>query len=214
MSKNIIITGHTSGIGKAIYDKFKDVSCHSIIGMSRSNGYDIEKDFDKIVEQASGAELFINNAYRDSQQLKLFHALKDKVGMMVVMGSVSRMYPELVPTDYVHDKQALAEACRLESINPNGIPILHLDLSFLEGTTVDTDHASAFTSDYTTPLDDVVETIMFWAQKPSIRQVEFRWKLTNHVYTELKRINSDHSAIDALYAFSAARASGHQCSSI
>jgi hypothetical protein len=214
MSKNIIITGHTSGIGKAIYDKFKDVSCHNIIGMSRSNGYDIEKDFDKIVEQASGAELFINNAYRDSQQLKLFHALKDKVGMMVVMGSVSRLYPELVPTDYVHDKQALAEACRLESINPNGIPILHLDLSFLEGTTVDTDHASAFTSDYTTPLDDVVETIMFWAQKPSIRQVEFRWKLTNHVYTELKRINSDHSAIDALYAFSAARASGHQCSSI
>jgi len=187
--KKIVITGHTSGIGKAIYDKFNEISCREIVGMSRSNGYDIEKDFDKIVEEATGAEFFINNAYRDEQQLKLFHALKDKVDMMVVMGSVSRMYPELIPTDYVHDKQALAEACRLESINPNGIPVLHLDLSFLEGTEINSDDPTAFTSDYNTPLEDVVDTIIFWAQKPSIRQVEFRWKLTDHVRAELERIN-------------------------
>jgi hypothetical protein len=212
--KKIIITGHTNGVGKAIYDKFKKISCREIVGMSRSNGYDIEKDFDKIVEEATGAELFINNAYRDSQQLKLFHALKNKVDMMVVMGSVSRLYPELIPTQYVHDKQALAEACRLESINPDGIPILHLDLSFLEATEINKDDTTAFNSDYNTPLSDVVDTIIFWAQKPSIRQVEFRWKLTNHVYNELKRINTDHFALDALYKSSAARASGHQNSSI
>jgi len=157
--------------------------------MSRSNGYDIEKDFDKIVQEATGADFFVNNAYRDGQQLKLFHALKDKVNMMVVMGSVSRHYPELIPTDYVHDKQALAEACRLESINPNGIPILHLDLSFIEGTEIQGDDPTAFLSDYNTPLNDIVDTIMFWAQKPTIRQIEFRWKLTEHVRKELERIN-------------------------
>ena len=189
MSNKIIITGHTSGIGKAIFDKFNEISCHEIIGMSRSNGYDIEKDFDKIVAEAEGAELFINNAYRDKQQLKLFHALKNKVDMMIVMGSVSRHYPELIPTDYVHDKQELAEACRLESINPNGIPVLHLDLSFIEGTEIDTNEPTAFTSDYTTSYSDIVETIIFWAQKPSIRQIEFRWKLTPFVKSELERIN-------------------------
>ena len=190
MSENkIVITGHTKGIGKAIFDKFTEVSCHEIIGMSRSNGYDIEKDFDKIVQEATGADFFVNNAYRDGQQLKLFHALKDKVNMMVVMGSVSRHYPELIPTDYVHDKQALAEACRLESINPNGIPILHLDLSFIEGTEIQGDDTTAFLSDYNTPLNDIVDTIMFWAQKPTIRQIEFRWKLTEHVKSELERIN-------------------------
>lgn len=190
MSK-IIITGHTSGLGKAIYDKFTQESCREIIGMSRSNGYDIEKDFDKIVEESKGAELFINNAYRDKQQLKLFNALKDKVDMMVVMGSVSRHYPELVPTDYVQDKQQLAEACRLESIKPNGIPILHLDLSFIEGTEINEKDNTAFTSDYNTPISDIVETIIFWAQKPTIRQIEFRWKLTPHVMQELKRINPE-----------------------
>ena len=190
MSENkIVITGHTKGIGKAIFDKFTEVSCHEIIGMSRSNGYDIEKDFDKIVQEATGADFFVNNAYRDGQQLKLFHALKDKVNMMVVMGSVSRHYPELIPTDYVHDKQALAEACRLESINPNSIPILHLDLSFIEGTEIQGDDTTAFLSDYNTPLNDIVDTIMFWAQKPTIRQIEFRWKLTEHVRKELERIN-------------------------
>ena len=187
--KKIVITGHTKGIGKAIHDKFTEVSCREIVGMSRSNGYDLEKDFDRIVEEATGAELFINNAYRDQQQLKLFHALKDKVDMMVVMGSVSRMYPELIPTDYVHDKQALAEACRLESINPKGIPILHLDLSFLEGTEINESDPTAFKSDYNTPLNDIVETIIFWAQKPSIRQIEFRWKLTPFVKSGLERIN-------------------------
>lgn len=187
--KKIVITGHTNGIGKAIYDKFTEISCREIVGMSRSNGYDIDKDFNKVVEEAEGAEIFINNAYRDKQQLKLFHALKDKVDMMVVMGSVSRFYPELIPTDYVHDKQELAEACRLESINPNSIPILHLDLSFLEGTTISKEDPTAFTSDYNTPLEDVVDTIIFWAQKPTIRQVEFRWKLTEHVMREFKRIN-------------------------
>jgi hypothetical protein len=189
MTKKIVITGHTGGIGKAIYDKFTEVSCHEIIGMSRSNGYDIESDFDKVVEEAIGAEIFINNAYRDEQQLKLFHALKDKVDMMVVMGSVSRHYPELIPTDYVHDKQELAEACRLESINPNGIPILHLDLSFIEGTEINNNDPTAFKSDYNTSFEDIVDTIIFWAQKPSIRQVEFRWKLTEQVRAELERIN-------------------------
>lgn len=189
MDKKIVITGHTAGIGKAIYDRFTAVSCRQIVGMSRSNGYDIDKDFDRIVEEATGAEMFINNAYRDRQQLKLFHALKNKVDMMIVMGSVSRFYPELIPTQYVHDKQALAEACRRESINPNGIPILHLDLSFIEGTVVPENHPTAFVSDYNTAKDDIVDTIIFWAQKPSIRQVEFRWKLTSHVYSELIRIN-------------------------
>lgn len=195
----IVITGHTSGIGKEIYDKFKEISCREIIGMSRSNGYDIEHDFDKIVEEATGAEMFINNAYRGSQQLKLFHALKNKVDMMVVMGSVSRFYPNLILTDYVNDKQDLAEACRLESINPNGIPILHLDLGFIEGTQVNNTDPTAFVSDYNITKQDIVDTIIFWAQKPSIRQIEFRWKLTPFVYNQLKKANPDHTELNNLY---------------
>jgi hypothetical protein len=75
------------------------------------------------------------------------------------------------------------------SLTPTGIPLLHLDLGFIEGTTIEGDDPTAFVSDYTTPKDDIVDTIIFWAQKPTIRQIEFRWKLTPFVYEQLQRVN-------------------------
>ena len=180
----VVITGHTYGIGKALYDSFKSAEWE-VVGLSRSNGYDIDADFDRVVEAATGADLFINNAYRDKQQTRLVHALKDKVAKMVVMGSVSRHYPELIHTDYVHDKQELAEACRLISIDPNGIDILHLDLSFIEQSIPHND-PTTFTSDYVIKFDEIINAIDFWTTNPKIRQMEFVWKLTPFVYSQLK----------------------------
>ena len=180
----VVITGHTYGIGKALYDSFKSAEWE-VVGLSRSNGYDIDADFDKVVEAATGADLFINNAYRDKQQTRLVHALKNNVKKMIVMGSVSRLYPELIHTDYVHDKQELAEACRLISIDPNGIDILHLDLSFIEQT-IPNDDPTAFTSDYVIKFDEILSAIDFWTVNPKIRQMEFVWKLTPFVFDQLK----------------------------
>jgi hypothetical protein len=180
----VVITGHTYGIGKALYDSFKSAEWE-VVGLSRSNGYDIDADFDKVVEVAQGADLFINNAYRDKQQTNLVYALKDKVKKMIVMGSVSRHYPELIHTDYVHDKQELAEACRLISIDPNGIDILHLDLSFIEQP-IPNDDPTSFTSDYVITFDEILSAIDFWTVNPKIRQIEFVWKLTPFVFSQLK----------------------------
>jgi len=182
----VVITGHTYGIGKALYENFQSYGGWEVVGLSRSNGYDIDKDFDKVVEAASGCFLFINNAYRDQQQTKLVYALKDKVTKMIVMGSVSRLYPELIHTDYVHDKQELAEACRLISIDPNGIDLLHLDLSFIEGMP-DSEDPTHFVSDYNLKFEEIVSAVNFWMTNPKIRQIEFRWKLTPFVYAQLKQ---------------------------
>jgi hypothetical protein len=182
----VVITGHTQGIGKALYEHFQTFGGWEVVGLSRSNGYDIDADFDRVVESASGCFLFINNAYRDQQQTKLVHALKDKVAKMIVMGSVSRLYPELIHTDYVHDKQELAEACRLISIDPTGIDLLHLDLSFIEGMP-DNNDPTHFVSDYNLKFEEIISAIDFWMTNPKIRQIEFRWKLTPFVYDQLKQ---------------------------
>jgi hypothetical protein len=108
---------------------------------------------------------------------------------MIVMGSISRLYPELIPTNYVHDKQALSEACRLISIDPNGIDILHLDMAFIEGNVVDVDDPTAFVSDYTIRYGEIVTAVNFWMTSPKIRQMEFRWKLTPFVYQQLLGAN-------------------------
>ena len=73
------------------------------------------------------------------------------------------------------------------SMNPDSIPILHLDLSFIEGTVAN--NSSDFTSDFNITQQEIVETIVFWCQHPNIRQVEFNWKLTPHVLSELNRVN-------------------------
>jgi len=116
----------------------------------------------------------------------------DKQNMIEAIDSMVSNRLESEIQEFAEDKQALAEACRLESIKPNSIPLLHLDLGFLEGTTVEKNDPTGFVSDYNTPLEDVVDLIIFWAGKPDvIRQVEFTWKLTPHVKSELERINPD-----------------------
>ena len=67
----ILITGHTRGIGKAIFDLFneKGFACK---GVSKSTGYDIEDDTDRIIEMVKGFEYVVLNAYKhDSQTIML-----------------------------------------------------------------------------------------------------------------------------------------------
>lgn len=59
----VAITGHTSGIGKAIFEVLS--VNHDVIGLSRSNGYDITSDLDrlKIIDAVYDCDIFINNAF-------------------------------------------------------------------------------------------------------------------------------------------------------
>ena len=63
----VIVTGHTSGVGKEIYDYFTNKGCECI-GFARSNGYDIStnESRNRIVENAIDADIFVNNVH-DSQ---------------------------------------------------------------------------------------------------------------------------------------------------
>ena len=66
----IFITGHTRGIGKAIFDlyKSKDFLCH---GVSKSTGMDIDKDCDTIVQQMANFQYIVLNAYEKDSQLRM-----------------------------------------------------------------------------------------------------------------------------------------------
>jgi short-subunit dehydrogenase len=66
----IAIVGHTRGIGKAIADLYKKKK-YEVIGMSRSNGFDIIHDQEKIIENIQGCHLVVLNAHADRGQLNL-----------------------------------------------------------------------------------------------------------------------------------------------
>lgn len=66
------ITGHSSNIGKTIYDRLNSqgIEC---LGFSRSNGYDISnpEDRGKIIAKSADCDVFINNARSKFSQSEL-----------------------------------------------------------------------------------------------------------------------------------------------
>ena len=97
----ISVTGHTNGIGKAIYDDLLK-SRHHLIGFSLSTGYNISvpEDRAKIIKESMSCGVFINNAFdyskwpteenTDSQCLmaeEMFEAWKGQEKCIINIGS-------------------------------------------------------------------------------------------------------------------------------
>jgi hypothetical protein len=81
---NILITGHTSGIGKILYDKFGGT------GLSRSTGFDITKD--SIIPYIEPDTIFINNAYNSKDpfaQTRLLYETYSLAKHVICIGSNS-----------------------------------------------------------------------------------------------------------------------------
>ena len=72
--RRVAITGHTRGLGAALFERFS-VS-DMVVGLSRSNGFDIRK-IDKIIERIDECDVFINNAYDRYSQVDLLYAVYD-----------------------------------------------------------------------------------------------------------------------------------------
>jgi hypothetical protein len=75
----IVITGHTNGIGQALYDELSKE--HEVRGFSKTNGYDISNHTERQTIAFSDYDVFINNAYNhsptgyDSSQLEMLKML-------------------------------------------------------------------------------------------------------------------------------------------
>lgn len=72
----VAITGHTDGIGLAIAEAF-EARGDEVIGLSRSTGFKLPADFDRVVDASDPCDIFVNNRhqYDDDTQLKLLYAM-------------------------------------------------------------------------------------------------------------------------------------------
>ena len=84
----IAIIGHTKGIGKAITKLYKKKG-YEVVGLSRSNGYDIENNQEGIIEKIRDCHLIVVNAYGGRGQFELlkriygfFHNKHKKVAVI------------------------------------------------------------------------------------------------------------------------------------
>lgn len=187
----VVVTGHTSGLGKGFYDYFL-CQGHEVFGLSRSNGYDISTDFKKIVKISTGCDLFINNAYSDNYQSKLLLSLKDKVKKMVVCGSSVSKHIDIIDTEYSKNKKQLLDLTRLISLYKDSPDILYLDISFIESNEKEKSNHD------TVSIEEIIRVVQFWLENPKISEVKFLSRLTSDTYKKIKKNSTNIFALNAL----------------
>jgi NAD(P)-dependent dehydrogenase (short-subunit alcohol dehydrogenase family) len=91
----IFITGHTRGIGKAIFDRFKlkNFYCY---GVSKSTGYDIESDCDIIVRQMANFDFVVLNAYSKNSQEYNWYCRNKKALIEYIEKAQQDLYDNLI----------------------------------------------------------------------------------------------------------------------
>ena len=129
----IAITGHTSGIGKAIYDMGL-LQGHDVVGFSRSTGFNLKNigkqyttdvDFDqhqkfeytedtqRFLREIKDYDVFINNAHLQWSQVDLLYAVynmwQKQNKTIICIGSTAKDHKEPGESvkDYYHQKIAL-----------------------------------------------------------------------------------------------------------
>ena len=145
---NFLITGHTSGIGKALYEHFGGV------GLSKSKGFDITKD--NILPYLTDDVCFINNAFTMDDpfaQIKLLYNSVGLVKKIICIGS-NTPYEGIYKTS----KDALATAC-------NDLFLKGHDITLLKFGKVD----SPFQDNYhgnKISINTVIKTVEFVLNMP------------------------------------------------
>lgn len=170
------IVGHTTGIGKHLFDIF---DCD---GFSRRNGYNIEHDIIKTYIKLRKYDVVILNAYANGVQLKLLDLIKDDIENIIVIGSIARL-PFIscyLDKNYVNNKRILKNMC--DEISISGVNILHITLSFMEGG----EEEGTIQSDFTLSYEEISNVVRFWLDNKNINEIGFKFVITDHLMNQLR----------------------------
>lgn len=88
------ITGHTSGIGQALYKLYRERG-YDVVGLSRTNGYNIQLQ-QKVLSRLEDCDVFINNAHAGFSQVDLLYKMYNLWGPdkhIVNIGSLLSTFP-------------------------------------------------------------------------------------------------------------------------
>ena len=119
MSKKVLVTGHTKGIGLATCELLEERG-FEVTGLSRSNGYDLAQNYEKIRDFILNGEydIFVNNAYVPDNQTRLMREIyeewQNKDRVIINVCSVAALVPPGHPDHdmpYVLDKRRQKEYC-------------------------------------------------------------------------------------------------------
>lgn len=156
----IAITGHTKNLGASIFNHYKSLG-HTVVGFSRSNGFNLPNNIDTIVEYVKDYDLFFNNAYAGQSQCILLEKLYDTIPI-VTSGSIAATLAHKTQNQYFHDKLAL-ENTHLRLKRRTNNPMLLLRMGYLNN----------FPNNFPTDFGEIIKAIDFWLENKKISLIEF-----------------------------------------
>jgi hypothetical protein len=158
----VAVTGHTSGIGKEIFDYFSGLG-HTCIGFSRSTGHDISDLAARlqIIEMSEECDIFVNNAYNnfDDSQLNMLEEIYSswwtKNKLIINIGSIVADFniESGVHKKYFETKLRQDIFCRGKKDNPQ---ILNLRFGL-----IDTPRVEFITNKQKMNTSDVIKILEF-----------------------------------------------------
>jgi short-subunit dehydrogenase involved in D-alanine esterification of teichoic acids len=163
-----LITGHTAGIGKAIYERFDELGFH-VQGVARSTGFDIEYQYNEILNWAQNCDIFVNNVYCKDYQTRFLRDLQGKVPYIISLGSAAGYYQDKAASkkEYCVNKSELIETTKKLSFHTTS-HLLTLNVAMTENST--TDPGCRY--------KDILNICEIWLTNPCFHSIDFNLKLT------------------------------------
>jgi hypothetical protein len=163
--KKIIITGHTKGLGLAIYNHFTNLVGYNVIGLSRSNGFDVEHDIEKVIKyvESENPDYFFNNVYCHATQSTMIERLSEKT-IVITSGSMAADADEYGKQNnpYYNNKYIIEQTHKRIKKN-NKLPMLLLKMGYLEN----------YPDKEPIMYHEVLNGIEFWLNNTRVSMIEW-----------------------------------------
>lgn len=188
--KVVITGGRDSGIKPGVHtmnswlhDYFNEGN--EVIQLSRETGYDFDKDYDKCVEIARTADIFVNSACVNDYQIRFLNDVYGYVPYLLTIGSIAGEFLEVQQgydnhPNYVEVKNKLKQRCKwiqLEQMDNQTTKLLHLNI------TETCDPKYNVIGLEKTDLNKVLD---FWFENPIMSNIDMRF-FTESYHKEYKR---------------------------
>lgn len=174
MQPNVCIIGHTQGIGKELTKFFKNKK-FKCLGLSRSNGYDLNKNIDKIILKVKNYNCIILNAYSNNKQkillnkiVKLYKKTNKKIFVITSTSGINNYFDTQIKNKkymeyHKHKKELISCIEKLQQKLFN-YPLSIFDIC---PDIVDTNMSKDFWKDLPRLLPHDIATVIFYILKMS-----------------------------------------------
>jgi short-subunit dehydrogenase len=124
----VYILGKSRGLGKELLTLF-ETDGYQVQGFDRTNGFDIENDYEKIIDQIEENSLIIINAYANGSQKKILEKLINSNNKIVVMGSIASRFADPEMLEYSKHKKDLEDYFMNEAKGQQASDLLIINLT-------------------------------------------------------------------------------------